>query len=659
MTEGAGNSRRGPLAGAGLPGRAGQRSAAMLLALAVALMLGCLAGLWTLRQDEQNDERENLQRLALTLSEQTALAFREIDFILRETRPLLTPALLSGPGDKLHTLLRERFLGLPQGQALLVFGPDGRMLGHSREYPTPKVNIADREYFIAQKPLGDALFISKPLRNRVNGRWMISLSRRISSPEGGFAGVVMAAVEMDYFSDLYRSLNLQPDARLELSRNDGVLLTSHPFDDDALEHPRARASVKGGTDSLSVTSAVPMLPLGIRLTLPRSVALQNWRRHMVYAAAGLLATLCGAAALAIARRANLRQLELSAQALRESEARYRTIVDTASEGICVVDAQLAVAYANRVLAEMLGYAEAEFLGRPVETVLAGQGEELASQVALWKQGERARQEMRLVRKDGAEVWAIVSIAPLRGQGGGSFAMFTDITQRKQEERFREGIESVLRHDLRSPLASMSYIPEILLAADNLTEQQRWSVEEMHKYVRRMLRMVDAYLRLSNLEKEGFQLESREVDLVSILEDIGQELRALVNAGGKRLAVCRDGAALAPTDSLVVMAEPVLCHTMLGNLVKNALEASPDGGVVEVDLSDQGARVVIAVRNQGAVPEAIRSRFFQKYVTAGKNRGTGLGAYSARIIAEAHGGTIALDASQPGATTVRVTLPKSA
>jgi signal transduction histidine kinase len=66
-------------------------------------------------------------------------------------------------------------------------------------------------------------------------------------------------------------------------------------------------------------------------------------------------------------------------------------------------------------------------------------------------------------------------------------------------------------------------------------------------------------------------------------------------------------------------------------------------------------VQAAVINQGEVPAEIRERFFEKYATSGKSRGTGLGTYSARLIARAHGGDIAMQ-SQSGTVTVTVTLP---
>ncbi|MES2583372.1 MAG: ATP-binding protein [Pseudomonadota bacterium] len=65
---------------------------------------------------------------------------------------------------------------------------------------------------------------------------------------------------------------------------------------------------------------------------------------------------------------------------------------------------------------------------------------------------------------------------------------------------------------------------------------------------------------------------------------------------------------------------------------------------------------VAVHNEGAVPVEIRDSFFNKFVTHGKQGGTGLGTYSARMLAGAQNGIVALDVSDPGATTITVTLP---
>ena len=69
-----------------------------------------------------------------------------------------------------------------------------------------------------------------------------------------------------------------------------------------------------------------------------------------------------------------------------------------------------------------------------------------------------------------------------------------------------------------------------------------------------------------------------------------------------------------------------------------------------------SRVSIGVHNMGVVPEEIRERFFDKYVTSGKEGGTGIGTYSARLMAETQRGTIAFTSSEEAGTAVSVTLP---
>jgi two-component system sensor histidine kinase/response regulator len=68
--------------------------------------------------------------------------------------------------------------------------------------------------------------------------------------------------------------------------------------------------------------------------------------------------------------------------------------------------------------------------------------------------------------------------------------------------------------------------------------------------------------------------------------------------------------------------------------------------------------VITIHNHGAIPESIRSRFFSKFTTAGKDRGTGLGAYSAKLMAETLRGTIRAETSDEKGTTITLSLPKA-
>jgi signal transduction histidine kinase len=127
---------------------------------------------------------------------------------------------------------------------------------------------------------------------------------------------------------------------------------------------------------------------------------------------------------------------------------------------------------------------------------------------------------------------------------------------------------------------------------------------------------------------------------------------------KQLRISLEADVAAGEELPQVLGDSMLCYSIFQNLIKNACEASPDGGAVLLQLRDQSP-LCISIRNTGAVPAGIRDRFFDKYVSAGKSGGTGLGTYSARMLTEAQRGGVALDVSdEANTTTVTVTLPRS-
>ena len=90
--------------------------------------------------------------------------------------------------------------------------------------------------------------------------------------------------------------------------------------------------------------------------------------------------------------------------------------------------------------------------------------------------------------------------------------------------------------------------------------------------------------------------------------------------------------------------------------QNAIEASPIGGRIIVKLSEEEF-YTISIQNKGTIPREIRQTFFDKYVTFGKTDGTGLGTYSAKLIAETHAGSIDCETLKEESTKVSVQLPR--
>jgi PAS domain S-box-containing protein len=150
--------------------------------------------------------------------------------------------------------------------------------------------------------------------------------------------------------------------------------------------------------------------------------------------------------------------QTSESALRESEERYRAIVESANEGVWAMDAGHATTYVNQRMADMLGYTPGEMIGTQVESYMLA--EDLGDHASKMREryiGKDQMYERRFRRKDGSTLWTVVSAAALKDATGafrGSTALFTDITQRKQAEAALAAMNQALEDALR--IARMAY-----------------------------------------------------------------------------------------------------------------------------------------------------------------------------------------------------------
>lgn len=231
---------------------------------------------------------------------------------------------------------------------------------------------------------------------------------------------------------------------------------------------------------------------------------------------------------------------------------------------------------------------------------------------------------------------------------------------EEAARLRDDVERLTRHDLKSPLNAIINLPDLIRSVGGeMSEKQLEFLGMIQASGYRMLTMINASLDLFRMERGIYAFDPREVDLAAVIGRILRELRDPDRNPPEPPVDLRVGNRPAREgERFPIRGEDLLCYSMLANLIGNALEASPPGERVTATLDwDEGPRV--RVRNRGAVPPPIRDRFFEKYATFGKRKGTGLGTYSARLIAEVHGGEISLDVSEPDFTTVTVRFPASA
>lgn len=223
-------------------------------------------------------------------------------------------------------------------------------------------------------------------------------------------------------------------------------------------------------------------------------------------------------------------------------------------------------------------------------------------------------------------------------------------------RLREDVDMILRHDLKTPLNAIVGVPQCIIDMGNVSESEADLLRMIEESGLKMLEMINLSLDLLKMERGSYRFEPVGVDLMktcrSVMNDLGHQAR-MAQVG---MALTVGGQPASDANTIQAAGEALLCYSLLANLCKNAIEAAPPNSNVAIDLSTTEDAVQLRIRNPGEVPETIRSSFFDKYVTANKAGGTGLGTYSARLITETQHGQISLDTSEPGHTTIIVTLP---
>ncbi|MGQ9922592.1 MAG: PAS domain S-box protein [Armatimonadota bacterium] len=379
------------------------------------------------------------------------------------------------------------------------------------------------------------------------------------------------------------------------------------------------------------------------------------------------------------------------QELRESEERYRRIVETAEEGIWVVDASDITTFVNNKMAAILGFKPSEMIGHPIGEFMDEQGAPPSEDQQSGREGFRAHYDYRFRRKDGSEVWTLIATNPIFGRNGeylGALAMVTDITERKNAERelqeytrrlgkahqrlekqaqllqkqaddlvrardaaleaakAKSEFLAVMSHEIRTPMNGIIGMSGLLLETD-LQPDQRDFAETVHSCAVRLLSLINDVLDLSRLESGRTEMEELELDVAAVVEDCfevvsvqasqkGLELKSLVHDGVPRPLWGDEGK----------------LRQILLNLVGNAVKFTEEG-FVEVAVSPGSAgdeemllRFEVRDTGPGIPPEGIK-KLFQSFsqVNASTKRkygGTGLGLAISRKLAEMMGGEIGVE-----------------
>lgn len=362
------------------------------------------------------------------------------------------------------------------------------------------------------------------------------------------------------------------------------------------------------------------------------------------------------------------------EALRESEKKYRQIVNTASEGICVADEDFRITFVNTQAQKMLGYPEEEILGKSLDHFIAEEDlEDHFEKRQRRQEGISDQYERRFRTKDGQSLWVNVSASPILNRKNrfvGSISLFTDITARKQMEdellNFRK-LESVgilaggIAHDFNNLLMSM--LGYISLAKMYLPEAESKARDKLTEAEKTIDRAKELTTQLLTFSKGGSPLK-KTLNLQPIIREVSR-----ISLSGSRVK-CRYSF---QEDIWPVEADETQIRQVIHQLVRNAREAmSEHGGSLSISARNRtfqaepgmilptGDYVELSISDTGkGIAKEHLSQIFDPYFTTkdfGSQKGMGLGLAVCYSIIKKHGGQIEAESQTGEGATFNVYLP---
>lgn len=355
------------------------RAVLLLGAIAVGMVLFATEiYLLDLKRHELRHAVEEATSVSQIIGDQTTRALQGVDLVVSgvaERVGNLEQSQLAATDFLVHTMLRSRIAGMPHIGALFLVDAEGTVINASADFPIPQVAVADRDYFQFHRAhtKGD-VFIGRPLVNRMGGEWTVHMSRRIERRDGRFAGVVVAALNLDYFEQLH-NLKLEYISPVALYLKDGRLLTRTPRDEDMIGRafplltlPAGSTDglrserVEGDTPGVVIYRDIAGFPLTLGVSTLDTAALTSWRQNAVtlWSGAGAMAAFIALITLLLVRE--LKREQVLADSLMQTGETLRALVDTAMDAIVTVDMDQRVVLFNPAAEKMFGCSASEAIG---------------------------------------------------------------------------------------------------------------------------------------------------------------------------------------------------------------------------------------------------------------------------------------------------------
>ena len=332
-------------------------------------------------------------------------------------------------------------------------------------------------------------------------------------------------------------------------------------------------------------------------------------------------------------------------ALKESEERYRKLIENITDGVCLIYNRRVV-FANPAFEKLTGYTREELETTEIEDIFPFYDELMTS-------GEKLQHEFKLPTKYGTELTVEITTLPIRlGNKAVTLLTLRDITHQKELEQMKANFIANISHDIRTPLASAKEAVSLVLdeIVGKINNSQRRFLSIALQNIESLNALLNELLEISKMETGKMTYEQKLVTIDPIIEKVIDSQKIL--AQKKNIRIKKK---LKPTPAVYV--DPTKIRRVIINLLSNAIKFTPEGGRIEMttEVVEEDSPIIkehdlprkkyvmVSVTDTGpGIAPKDQKRIFNRFEQVGKvakGRGIGLGLPIAKEIVEAHGGKI--------------------
>lgn len=357
-----------------------------------------------------------------------------------------------------------------------------------------------------------------------------------------------------------------------------------------------------------------------------------------------------------------KEMEVS---LKESEERYRKLVELQGEGLVIVDKEELFKFTNPAADRIMGVPVGGLAGRYLKEFVSPETfQQVQKETQIRADGNQSSYEMEIIRPDGEKRVLFVTATPNfnnKGEFESSIGIFVDITDRKNIEKelkenesklkaintTKDKLFSIIAHDLRGPVGTSADLLEVMIENFNnfSGDEQLKMLEILKNSANSTYDLLETLLNWSVVQTGDLIFKPEQFNLTASIEAIVNYM--VPTAYSKNITLLYDS-----TDQIYTYADQNMINTVFRNLIGNAIKYTYRGGHVEIKTIRHEDRTEVHVTDNGVgMDEETRKNLFilnkknSKYGTENE-KGTGLGLILCKEFIERHGGSIRVE-SEPG------------